>query len=71
VRGYCWGPSSSKGPQKHNLTMLSMYGLWTGIYLRIHDKSVHDEEHDRDEACCRSEVVHKEASAKLEKREPT
>jgi hypothetical protein len=40
-------------------------------YLQIHDKSVHDEEHDRDEACCRSEVVHKEASAKSQKREPT
>jgi hypothetical protein len=32
VRGYCWGPSSSEGPQKHNLTMSSKYGLWTGIF---------------------------------------
>jgi hypothetical protein len=30
--GTCWGPSSSEGPQKHNLTMLSKYGLWTGIF---------------------------------------
>jgi hypothetical protein len=32
ARGYCWGPSSSEGPQKHNLTMSSKYGLWTGIF---------------------------------------
>ncbi len=23
ARGQCWGPSASKGPQKHNLTMFS------------------------------------------------
>jgi hypothetical protein len=40
-------------------------------YLQIHDKSIYDEEHDRDEACRRSEVVHKEALAKSQKREPT
>jgi hypothetical protein len=28
----CWGPSSSEGPQKHNLTMSSKYGLWTCIF---------------------------------------
>jgi hypothetical protein len=28
----CWGPSSSEGPQKCNLTMISKYGLWTGIF---------------------------------------
>jgi hypothetical protein len=28
----CWGPSSSEGHQKHNLTMSSKYGLWTGIF---------------------------------------
>jgi hypothetical protein len=21
ARGYCWGPSASEGPQKHDLTM--------------------------------------------------
>jgi sarcosine oxidase delta subunit len=26
-------------------------------YLRIHDKSVHNEEHDHDEGCRRSEAV--------------
>jgi hypothetical protein len=32
----CWGPSSSEGPQKRNLTMYSKYGLWTGTFgLRI------------------------------------
>jgi hypothetical protein len=31
-RHYCWGPSSSEGPQKHNLTMSSKYGLWTGTF---------------------------------------
>jgi hypothetical protein len=40
-------------------------------YLRIHDKSVHDEEHDRDEGCRRSEAVRKGASAKSQKRELT
>jgi hypothetical protein len=30
--GYCWGPSSSEGPQKCNLIMFSKYGLWTGIF---------------------------------------
>jgi hypothetical protein len=28
-------------------------------YLRIHDKSVSDEEHDREEGCRRSEAVRK------------
>jgi hypothetical protein len=41
------------------------------MYLQIHDKSVHDEEHDRDEGCRRSEAVRKGASAKSQKREPT
>jgi hypothetical protein len=40
-------------------------------YLRIHDKNVHDEEHHRDEGCCRSEAVREGASAKSQKREPT
>jgi hypothetical protein len=26
------GPSSSEGPQKHDLTISSKYGLWTGIF---------------------------------------
>jgi hypothetical protein len=29
---HCWGPSSSEGPQKHNLTMSSKYGLWTRTF---------------------------------------
>jgi hypothetical protein len=40
-------------------------------YLRIHDKSTHDEEHDRDEGCRRYEAVRKGASAKSQKGEPT
>jgi hypothetical protein len=40
-------------------------------YLRVHDKSVHNEERDRDEGCCCSEAVHKGASAKSQKRELT
>jgi hypothetical protein len=32
----CWGPSSSEGPQKCNLTMSSKHGLWTGTFgLRL------------------------------------
>jgi hypothetical protein len=40
-------------------------------YLRIHDKSRHDEELDRDEGCHRPEAVRNGASAKSQKREPT
>jgi hypothetical protein len=32
VRGYCWGPSSSEGPQKRNLTMSSKHKLYTGTF---------------------------------------
>jgi hypothetical protein len=28
----CWGPSSSEGPQKRNLTIFPKYDLWTGIF---------------------------------------
>jgi hypothetical protein len=38
------------------------------MYLRIHDKSRHDEELDCDEGCHRSEAVRKEASTKSQKR---
>jgi hypothetical protein len=32
----CWGPSSSEGPQKRNLTMYSKYGIWIGTFgLRL------------------------------------
>jgi hypothetical protein len=37
-------------------------------YLRIHDKSRHDEELDCDESCHRSEAMRREASAKSPKR---
>jgi hypothetical protein len=40
-------------------------------YLRIYDKSVQNEEHDRDEGCRRSKAVRKGALAKSQKREPT
>jgi hypothetical protein len=40
-------------------------------YLWIHDKSVHNEDRDRDEGCCCFEAVRKGASAKSQKREPT
>jgi hypothetical protein len=32
VRGYCWGPSSSEGPQKQDLTMLSKCNTWIGTF---------------------------------------
>jgi hypothetical protein len=28
----CWGPSSSEGPQKHDLTMFSKCDIWTGTF---------------------------------------
>jgi hypothetical protein len=41
------------------------------MYLRIHGKSRHDEDLDRDEGCRCSEAVRKGASAKSQKGEPT
>jgi hypothetical protein len=32
LRGHCWGPSASEGPQKHDLTMFSKWNMWTGIF---------------------------------------
>jgi hypothetical protein len=29
---YCWGPSASEGPQKHDLTMFLEYDTWTGTF---------------------------------------
>jgi hypothetical protein len=29
---FCWGPSSSEGPQKHDLTMSSKCDIWTGTF---------------------------------------
>jgi hypothetical protein len=29
---WCWGPSASEGPQKHDLTMSLEYNVWTGIF---------------------------------------
>jgi hypothetical protein len=40
-------------------------------YLRIPDKSIYDEELDRDEGYRQSEAVRRGASAKSQKREPT
>ena len=28
----CWGPSSSEGPQKHDLTMFLWCNIWTGAF---------------------------------------
>jgi hypothetical protein len=44
----CWGPSSSEGPQKRNLTVSSKHGLYAGTFgFRI--KGIYDEGHGRDE----------------------
>jgi hypothetical protein len=32
VRGYCWGPSSSEGPQKHDLTMFPKCNICIGTF---------------------------------------
>jgi hypothetical protein len=29
---HCWGPSSSEGPQKHDLTMFLEYNTWAGTF---------------------------------------
>jgi hypothetical protein len=42
---YCWGPSASEGPQKHNLTMFSKY---VSRYLR--NQVVDIQKHGQDEA---------------------
>jgi hypothetical protein len=31
-KGQCWGPSSSEGPQKHDLTMFLEYDIWIGTF---------------------------------------
>jgi hypothetical protein len=63
---YCWGPSSSEGPQKHNLTVFQVW--FVDRYLRIYDKSLHDGELDRDEGGRRFEAVRKGASAKWQRK---
>jgi hypothetical protein len=45
ARGYCWGPSASEGPQKHDLTMFSKYA---SRYLRNQVAGI--QEHGQDEA---------------------
>jgi hypothetical protein len=45
TRGYCWGPSASEGPQKHDLTMFSKYA---SRYLRNQVAGI--QEHGQDEA---------------------
>jgi hypothetical protein len=30
--GICWGPSSSEGPQKHDLTTFSKCNIWAGTF---------------------------------------
>jgi hypothetical protein len=45
ARGYCWGPSASEGPQKHNLTSVSKYA---SRYLRNQVAGI--QEHGQDEA---------------------
>jgi transposase InsO family protein len=42
---YCWGPSASEGPQKHDLTMFSKYA---SRYLRNQVAGI--QEHGQDEA---------------------
>jgi hypothetical protein len=32
VRGYCWWPSSSEGPQKHDLTMFPKCNICIGTF---------------------------------------
>jgi hypothetical protein len=32
IKTYCWEPTSSKGPQKHDLTMSSKCDIWTGTF---------------------------------------
>ena len=38
ARGYCWGPSASEGPQKHDLTMFLEYNVWTGIFGLVSER---------------------------------
>jgi hypothetical protein len=32
IKEWCWGPSASEGPQKHDLTVFLEYNVWTGIF---------------------------------------
>lgn len=52
ARGYCWGPSASEGPQKHNLTMFSKYA---SRYLQNQVAGI--QEHGQDEASLKWKTI--------------
>jgi hypothetical protein len=45
ARGYCWGPSASEGPQKHDLTMFFKYAS-----RHLRNQVMGKQEHGQDEA---------------------
>jgi hypothetical protein len=59
---YCWGPSSSEGPQKHDLTMFLEYITWPGIFGLGAEPQW--EKHEEYEGWRRAEAMRKGASAR-------
>ena len=75
ARGYCWGPSASEDPQKHNLTMFSKWKMCTGIfgfgswaYRAWSGRSLSETKGDYDEGQGNHEAVRRKASAWQQKR---
>ena len=73
ARGYCWGPSASEGPQKHDLTMFSKYASRyfrnriTSIWVWSR-RSLSGTEGDCDEGKDHHEAMRRKASAWQQKR---
>jgi hypothetical protein len=63
------GPSSSEGPQKHDLTMFLEYNTWTGTFGLGSEPQC--EKHKEYEGWHSAEATRKRASAWQQKREPT
>jgi hypothetical protein len=59
--GFCWGPLSSEGPQKHDLTMFLECNTWTGTFERGSEPQC--EKHEEYEGWRRAEAMRKGASA--------
>jgi hypothetical protein len=67
--GYCWGPSSSEGPQKHDLTMFPECNTWTGTFRLGSEPQC--EKHEQYEGWRSAEATRNGASAWQQERVPT
>jgi hypothetical protein len=65
----CWGPSSSEGPQKHDLTIFPECNTWIGTFGLGSEPQF--EKHEQYEGWRSAEATRKGASAWQQEREPT